>query len=218
MSAVVVETAAPPVSRWALSVLPLTGAALQLAEFLLEPPADGPSERVANWVAHPDRTGISMAVGMIAIPLLIGGFVALARLTAERSRILAWTAFALLAASMSGLGTVHGLEGVAYAFVLNGDPEAALQVLRLEDLGLFGIVVMVMFLGGALLGMLTLAVALWRSPLVPWVVPVLLVAFGLADLVFGMPVIGHSIGVLWALALAVAVLRGYGRMSRQAAQ
>ncbi|GIH26890.1 hypothetical protein Aph01nite_52000 [Acrocarpospora phusangensis] len=218
MSAVIVETVSPPVSRWALSVLPLTGTVLQLAESLLEPASAGPAERVAEWVAHPDRVGISMAAGMLAIPFLIGGFVALARLAAERSRALAWTAFALLAAAMSGLGMVHGFESVAYALALDGDAATAVQVLQLEDLGLVGVVGMLMFLGGALLGVVTLAVAVWRSPYVPWVVPVLLLAFVLADMVAGWTVLGHAIGVAWALALAVAVLRGYGRGSRQAAQ
>ncbi|WP_214107523.1 DUF6796 family protein [Acrocarpospora catenulata] len=220
MSAVVVETVtpAPPVSRWAVAVLPPAGAVCQFAEFLIEPSSDSPAARVAYWTANPSRIGVSMAIGMLAIPLLIGGFVALARLTAERSRILAWTAFGLLAASMAGLGMVHGVELAGYALAIGGDPAAGLKVLQLEEIGIPGVVGMAMFLGGALLGVLVLAAAMWRSPYLPRVVPVLVVAFVVTDMVIDQPIAGHAIGVLWAAVLAVAVLRGYVRAPRQAAQ
>ncbi len=49
-----------------------------------------------------------------------------------------------------------------------------------------------MFLGGAVLGTVTLAAAAWRSPLVPRIVPVFMLAFAVLDFAAGLGVVSHS--------------------------
>ena len=154
-------------ARWGAAALLVTGALLQVAEFLLEKPLDDTAARVDYWAQNLSRVGLSEAVGLLAVPFLIGSFAVMIALTRARSPRLAWTAGAFLACAMTGLAAIHGAEMMAYGLLRSGDHSAAVTALEGADLGLPGIVLFVLFLGGAALGVLTMSVALWRSPLVP---------------------------------------------------
>jgi hypothetical protein len=132
-----------------------------------------------------------------------------------RSPRLAFTAGGFLACAMTGLAAVHGAEMMAYALLRAGDPGAAVNALGASDLGLPGIVLFAMFLGGAALGVLTMSVALWRSPLVPRIAPAFLIAFLVLDL-GGWPVVSHTAALAGGAVLAWAVLTGYSRRPRKA--
>ena len=116
------------------------------------------------------------------MPFLIGSFAVMIALTRARSPRLAWTAGAFLACAMTGLAAIHEHEIMAYGLLRSGDHSAAVTALEGADLGLPGIVLFVLFLGGAALGVLTMSVALWRSPLVPRIAPAFLIAFLVLDL------------------------------------
>jgi len=201
-------------ARWVAAGLLVAGPLLQVIEFLLESPLDDTAARVAYWAAHPTRIGLSMAVGLLAVPFLIGEFAVLVALSRERARRLAWAAAALLTLAMAGLAAVHGAEMIAYGLARSGNQAAAVAALEGSDVGLPGAVLFVMFLGGAALGILALAAALWRSPLVPRIAPVLIVGFAVLDFALRQPVLGHLVALAGSVVVAGAVVTRYARHSR----
>ena len=203
--------------KWFAAALLLFGSLLQMAEFLLVPANVEPAARVAYWASNLTRVGVSMTVGLLAVPLLIGGFAVLVALTRGRSPRLAWTAGSLMILAMVGLAAIGGAEQAAYWLTLGGDQQAAAKLLNAGDVGLPGAVLMVLFLGGAVLGSLTLAVAMWRSPYLPRIAAVGVVLFVVVDIAVGQPVIGHVISVIWSAISAWAVLTGYVRHPRAGA-
>jgi hypothetical protein len=205
-------------TRWAAATLLITGAALQVVEFLLENPKDDNTARVAYWAQHLTRIGVSESVGLLAVPFLIGGFAVAIALTRRRSPRLAWIAACFLTCAMVGLAAVHGVEMTAYGLVRAGNTAAAVTALNGNDLGLPGPVLLVLFLGGAVLGTLTLIGAEWRSPLVPRVVPMFVLAFVVLDLALGWGVISHTVALVGNAVLAWAVLTGYSRTAPKAGQ
>lgn len=73
-------------ARWVAALL-VTGALLQVVEFLLENPLDDTPAPVDYWAHHLSRIGLSESVGLLAVPFLIGSFavvVALARVRSPR--------------------------------------------------------------------------------------------------------------------------------------
>jgi hypothetical protein len=225
MSSLVVEprisaAAARPIItdrfRWLVAAVLVIGPLLQAVEFLLESPPDDNATRVASWAADPDRIGLAMASGLLAVPFLLGGIAVLVALTRGRSPRLAWAAGTLMTFAMVGLAAVHGLEMAAYGLTLAGDLTTAKAILEGNQLGLPGAVLMVMFLGGAALGTLTLAAALWRSPLVPRIAVVFTLAFAVLDFALGQGVVAHLVNLVGFAIIAAAVLAGYSRQPREA--
>jgi hypothetical protein len=153
---------------------------------------------------------------MLAVPFLLGGIAVLVTLTRTHSRRLAWFGGAFLTFAMVGLATGHGYEMAAFGRSLAGDTVGATSILNAENIGLPGLVFFLMFLGGAVLGTLTLAVAMWRSPYVPRIVVLFTLAFAVLDFIVGQGVISHLVNLVGFLILAVAVLRGYSRLSSRA--
>jgi hypothetical protein len=204
-------------TRWVAAALLVTGALLQVVEFLLDKSGNDVPGYVDYWAHHLGAIGLSMSVGLAAVPFLIGSFAVMVALARVRSPRLAWTAGSFLACAMTGLAAVHGIEIAAYGLLRGGDHAAAVTVMEASDLGLPGIVFFVIFLGGVLLGVLTMSVALWRSPLVPRIAPVLLVAFLVLDLA-GWGVVSHVLGLAAGAVLAWAVVTGYSRKARTAGQ
>jgi hypothetical protein len=225
LSTVIVQQRRPDVpthpfagrARWGAAALLVTGALLQVAEFLLENPPDDTAARVDSWAQNLSRVGLSEAVGLLAVPFLIGSFAVMIALARVRSPRLTWTAGAFLACAMTGLAAVHGAEMMAYGLLRAGNHAAAVSALGAGDLGLPGVVLLVLFLGGVALGVPTMSVALWRSPLVPRIAPAFLIAFLVLDL-GGWPVLSHVLGLAGGVVLAWAVLTGYSRRARTAGQ
>jgi hypothetical protein len=205
-------------SRWAAAVVLVTGALLQVIEFLLVTSTDDNAERIAFWAEHPARVGLSMASGVLAVPFLLGAVVVLVVLTRPFSPRLALAAGAFMTFAMAGLAAAHGYELSAYSLALAGNRDAAIAALSGDNLGLPGIVMLVMFLGGAALGTLSLAAAVWRSPLIPRIVAVFILAFAVLDFALGQPVVSHLVNLAGFAIAAAAIVAGYSRQPRQAAQ
>jgi hypothetical protein len=150
------------------------------------------------------------------VTFLIGGFSVLVALTRARSSRLAWAAAACLACAMVGLAAVHGYELAGYSLTRAGNLAAAQAVLTGDHLGLPGAVFLVLFLGGATLGTLALAAAVWRSPLVPRIVTPCLLAFAVLDFALGQGVVSHLVNLIGFSIVAVAVVTGYSRRAEPA--
>lgn len=215
------ETNVSPVfagnARWLVAVLLVMGPFLQAIEFLLESGADDNAVRVAFWSEFPSRAGLALASGLLAVPFLLGGTAVLVALTRTHSHRLAWLGGAFMTFGMVGLGAAHGYEFAAFGLMLAGNPAGATSILNAENLGLPGAVLLLMFLGGAVLGTLSLAAAAWRSPYVPRIMVLFLLAFAVLDFVVAQVVISHLVNLIGFTILAVAVLTGYVRSSRRTA-
>jgi hypothetical protein len=198
-------------TRWGAAFVLVIGPVLQVIEFLLESGADDPATRVAFWAAHPAPIGLALASGLLAVPFLLGNAFILVALTRVHSRRLAWVGGAFMTFGMVGLGAAHGYELAAYGLTRSGDLAAAASALTGDSLGLPGAVFFIMFLGGAALGTLTLATAAWRSPLVPRLVAVFLLAFAVLDFALGQGIVSHLVNLLGFAILAVAVVARYSR-------
>ena len=201
-------------SRWVAAALLTLGALLQVAEFVLEPSFKTSEQRIAWWTDHPIQIGLSQAAGLLAIPLLIGSFWCTALLTREHSRRLTALAMAMLTCGMVGLADIHGVEMAANWLAQGGGSDAALTVLEVEQPGVPGVVMLVLFLVGVMVGTLVLLVALVRSAYVPRLAPVFLLAFMVLDFAAAMGLAGHLAGLAMGVVLAWAVVTGYVRTPR----
>jgi hypothetical protein len=77
---------------------------------------------------------------------------------------------------------------------------------------------LIMFLGGAALGTLTLAAAMWRSPLVPRIAVGFVLAFAALDFILGRGVEGHLANLVGFAIVAVAVVVNYSRPVHEVAR
>ena len=175
---------------------------------------DTAKARLAWWLEHPDRLEWSQAAGLLAIPFLIGGFAVMVALTRQHSRRLAGVAAVALTMAMTGLAGIHGVELAARLVAQAGQTDAAVSILDGTGFGAPGVVLIVMFLGGALVGTLTIYSAMWRSPYVPRLAVALGAAFVVLDFGVGMGVAGHLAALASGLVLAWAVVTGYVRAPR----
>ena len=198
-------------ARWAAAAVLVAGGLLQVVEFALENAPEDNGARVQAWSEHLARQGLSSSAGLLAVPFLLGGIAVLVALTRGRSPRLAWTAGGLLTFAMAGLAAVHGYELAAYGLARSGDLAGAARVLDGSDLGAPGPVMLVMFLGCAVAGTLVLAVAVWRSPLVPRVVAAFILGFAVLDFAVGWGLISHLVNLVGLTIVAVAVVSGYVR-------
>jgi hypothetical protein len=209
------DPAMPPAftgpARWVAAFVLIAGPLLQAIEFLVENEAGDPAERIAFWAAHPAQIGVSMASGLLAVPFLLGAIAVLVTLTKARSQRLAWIGGTFMTFGMVGLAAAHGYELAAYGLTLSGKLDAAIATLNGDMLGLPGVVLFAMFLGGAVLGTLALAAAAWRSPLVPRIVVVIMLAFAVLDFAVGQGVVSHLVNLVGFAILAVAVVARYSR-------
>jgi hypothetical protein len=201
-------------ARWLIAVVLIMGPLLQAIEFVLAGGEKDNEARVAFWSAFPSQTGLSMASGLLAVPFLLGGIAVIIALTRTHSRRLAWLAGAFMTAAMVGLAAVHGYELAAFGLALAGNPTGATSVLNAESLGLPGAVLLLLFLGGAVLGTLTLAIVAWRSPYIPRIVVLFMLGFAILDFAASQGVVSHLVNLVGFIILAVAVLNGYSRGSR----
>jgi len=198
--------------RWVAALLVTVGAALQAVEFLLEPGGNqATANRIAWWLAHPDRIAWSKAAGLLAVPFLIGQFAMMFTIARRHSRRIATAAAAFLTAAMTGLAAIQGLEMAALWSARAGHQDAAKAILDTSDPGIPGAVVLVLFLGGALFGTVLINIALWRSPYVPRLVVVLGVSFVIMDFALQMGVAAHLGALAAGLVLAWAIVTGYAR-------
>jgi hypothetical protein len=178
-------------SRWRppVAILLLVGSLLWVAEELFR--------------SHEE---LSLSAGIVSVPFQVAYVVIVVALTRACTR---WAVPSgiVLGVSLVGLAMVHGLEYAEFVQVRAGaDKQALGQVLESTSTAPT-IIVVTMFLGGALLGTVLLAVTLWRSGWVPRIAVALVLAELVLDLLLDLHLAGLAAGALSAACIAVAVLR-----------
>jgi hypothetical protein len=169
--------------RRATAVLLVAAPLLELIEIVLSPLQDGStSSDLARVTALQGRFTSSVLCGMAAVILFVPAFLGLAGSCISRTprlaRFAGWTAVA----SMMGFFGVRGIQAVELATVREGlDRHTAAKVIDAAGSNPLGIAVLLLFLGGAVVGTLCLAAAVWRAGF-PRVPAVLLAGFQFADL------------------------------------
>jgi len=203
-------------ARWFAAALFVLGGALQLTEFLLEPAFGSSAQRVQWWLTHSSQLQLSQTAGLLAIPCLVGSFWFGYRLVRRQSPRLAAVAVSMLLCAMVGLAGVHGVEMSAHWAAQQGHAEAAVGILDVDNPGIPGMALFVMFLPTAILGNIVMAVAMWRSHYVPRLVVLFVIAFTLLDFAAGQGVASHASDLVTGALLAWAVLARYVRSPRRA--
>lgn len=225
------EPTASPAANWtsagriAAAATLVLAAAFPLASHLIEPTISTISTIAwLRWVAdHPDLANLSMVFGLLQMPFLFGTVLVYVLLSRQRSPRLAYAGGILLGCGFVGLSAVHGYETLAYALAQDDrfDLSALADVVGAQS-STPAIVMLLIFLPFAFFGLLTSAVALWRSGAVPRAAVLLIVAFLVVDVFLGSEGFGitpewvsHVISFVGACWIASAVLLA-GRALRQA--
>src|SRR5215208_435109 len=166
--------AASPAANWtsagriAAATTLVLGAAFPLAAHLMVPPSVGGIIDWVHWIAdHPDLANLSKVFELLQMPFLFGTVLVYVLLSRERSPRLAYAGGILFGCGMVGLSEVHGSDVVG---AQSSTP---------------AIVMLLIFLPFAFFGLLTSAVALWRSGAVPRAAVLLIVAFLVVDVFLG---------------------------------
>lgn len=188
------EPTASPATRWtsagriAAATTLVLGAAFPLASHLMVPVTAVRSViDWLHWVAdHPDLANLSMVFGLLQMPFLFGTVLVYVLLSRQRSPRLAYAGGILLGCGFVGLSAVHGYETLAYALAQDDrfDLSALADVVGAQS-STPAIVMLLIFLPFAFFGLLTSAVALWRSGAVPRAAVLLIVAFLVVDVFLG---------------------------------
>lgn len=156
--------------------------------------------------AHQSVFVASVLTGLAGTVLYVPAFLGLARLAAERSRKLAAVGGALAVASMLGFMGIRMGQAVELQTVRESlSPTTGAALIDHAGANPIGLVLLVMFLAGSVLGVVLLAVALWRSGSVPRPAVVLFAVFPFVDLLTPGP-----LGVLVSHALLLAGLGWMG--------
>lgn len=176
---------------------------------LLPPQPEGHAEALALVAEHRPTYAALTVVGTLAVPLLAAAFWQLTALARERSPRLALTARGLLLAGMWGFLGMHVVNLTQVPLSAEGTRAAGGTALEaIQSSPVLGALFLLPFLVGCALGMLLLAVALFRSPVARWV-PVTLLAFLVVD--FGLqnagPVDAHWLFVAMSIGAAREILR-----------
>ena len=185
--------AASPAATWtsagriAAAATLVLGAAFPLASHLMVPVTVRSIYDWLHWVAdHPDLANLSKVFELLQMPFLFGTVLVYVLLSRQRSPRLAYAGGILLGCGFVGLSAVHGYETLAYALVQDGrfDSTALADVVGAQS-STPAIVMLLIFILFAFFGLLTSAVALWRSGAVPRAAVVLIVAFLVTDVFLG---------------------------------
>ena len=184
---------ASPAANWtsagriAAATTLVLGAAFPLAAHLMVPVTVRSVIDWLHWTAdHPDLANLSKVFELLQMPFLFGTALVYVLLSRERSPRIAYAGGILFGCGMVGLSAVHGYETLAYALAQDGrfDLTALADVVGAQS-STPAIVMLLIFLPFAFFGLLTSAVALWRSGAVPRAAVLLIVAFLVVDLFLG---------------------------------
>jgi hypothetical protein len=176
----------PSAGRIAAAVTLVLAAAFPLASHLIPPPiADRSTYDWLHWVAdRPDLANLTKVFELLALPFLFGTVLVYVLLSRQRSPRLAYAGGILFGFGLVGLSAVEGYETLAYALALDGRFElTALADVVDAQSSVPAIVMLLLLVVGVFFGLLTSAVALWRSGAVPRAAVLMILAFLLVDLV-----------------------------------
>lgn len=207
------DLSASPARRWtragrtAAAATLVLAASCQLAAFLTEVQHDKTIDRL-EWIAsNPTRANVAKTFDLLALPFLFGVVIVYVLLSRERSRRLAYAGGILLACGMVGLTAVQGFETLEFALTESGRIDLNTLAHVVDNVSIApAIAMLLLFLPGAFLGLLTMAVALWRSGAVPRGAVLLIPLFIVTDLFLQQGVLGHAIALVGAAWIASAVL------------
>ena len=187
---------ASPAANWtsagriAAAVTLVLAAAFPLASHLMAGLIGPRTDRTIDWfhwiANHPDLANLMKVFELLALPFLFGTALVYVLLSRQRSPRLAYAGGILFGCGMVGLSAVHGYETLAYALAQDGrfDLTALADVVGAQS-STPAIVMLLIFLPFAFFGLLTSAVALWRSGAVPRAAVLLIVAFLVVDVFLG---------------------------------
>jgi hypothetical protein len=193
--------------RFAAAGTLVVGATFQVLAFALMPDFGKTIDRL-HWIAaHPAQAQASKTFDLLAVPFLIGAVIVYVLLARSRAPRLAWAGGILLGLGMCGLLSVQGIETLEFALVRDGRFNLGALAHVVDNASTVPIVVTaILFLGGAALGIVVTAVALWRSKAVPRGAAVLLVVFFAVDVAASQPLIAHVIALVGAAWIASSIL------------
>ena len=170
--------------RLGLAALLVAAPLVELVETVLSPLTDGSTADDLHAIAaHRSVFVVSVLAGIVATALYVPAFAGLARMSWQRSRVLSAVAGSIAVLSMLGFMGVRMLQ----AFELQAvdqhlpTPQAAALVSG-AGAGPIGAVITALFLGGSVLGLVCLALAVRRARLAPVAAAVLVGAFPFVDL------------------------------------
>jgi len=196
-----------PLGRAAAAGTLVLGAALQLASFLTIPNHDETADRLEWIAANPSQADASKLFDILAMPFLFGTVLVYVLLSRRRSLRLAYAGGILLGCGMVGLSMLQGYETLEFGLVTDGRFALATLADAVDDISSVpAIAMLLLFLPGVFFGLLTMAVALWRSRAVPRGAVVLIPAFMVTDIFLQQGVAGHAIALVGAAWIASAVL------------
>jgi hypothetical protein len=220
--------AASPAANWtsagriAAATTLVLGAAFPLASHVMAPDPYSTIDWF-HWIAdHPDLANLTKVFDLLQMPFLFGTVLVYVLLSRQRSPRLAYAGGLLYGCGMVGLSAVEGYETLAYALAQDGRFDLAAVADVSDQSSTPAIVMLLIFLPFAFFGLLTSAVALWRSGAVPRAAVLLIVAFLVVDVFliegFGAPDwASHVFAFVGACWIASAVLlAGRARPSGEA--
>jgi hypothetical protein len=189
------------------------GAGFQLAAFIAEPRHDETVERL-RWIAeNPDRADLAKTLDLLAMPFLLGTALVYVLLSRERSRRLAYAAGILLACGMVGLTAIQGYEILEFKLAQEPGVDFVALADTVDEASPPMIAMFLLFIPGALFGLLSFTVALWRSCAVPRGAVLLIPVFIVVDIFLQQGLAGHLVSFIGACWIASAVLLA-GRVRR----
>lgn len=161
--------------------------------------------------ASPERFSASVMIGLLGTALLLPALLGLARRGCDRSPTLSPLAKIAIGASSLGFAGVRVAQGFELQLAGGGLP--VVQAAEQFDGAVgtpVGVTLTLAFLGGTVIGVVLLAVALWRSHRFPVAAIVLLVLFPIVDLALPFrpgPVVSHLVLLCAFTWMAVTLLR-----------
>src|SRR5919112_444632 len=182
--------AASPAANWssarriAAATTLVLGAAFPLTSHVMAPDPYSTIDWF-HWIAdHPDLANLTKVFDLLQMPFLFGTVLVYVLLSRQRSPRLAYAGGLLYGCGMVGLSAVEGYETLAYALAQDGRFDLAALADVSDQSSTPAIVMLLIFLPFAFFGLLTSAVALWRSGAVPRAAVLLIVAFLVVDVFF----------------------------------
>ena len=185
-----------PLGRAAAAGTLVLGAALQLAAFMTIPDHDETEERLRWVAANSGQADASKLFDILAMPFLLGTVLVYVLLARRRSPRLAYAGGIILGCGMVGLSMLQGYETLEFAIATDGRFDLATFADAVDDVSSVpAIAMLLLFLPGVFFGLLTMAVALWRSGAVPRGAILLIPAFLITDIFLQQGVVGHAIAL-----------------------
>ena len=114
----------------------------------------------------------------------------------------------LLSTHDDGLAVVQGVEAVTFGLAADGLVDPAALGKAVDDLATPSLIaIFLMFLPGALFGVIISGVALWRARAVPRAAVLLIFAFLVLDIPLQQGLAAHAVALVAAVWIAATILR-----------